>query len=245
MIYVRAEKIPGQKKISTSMTSEQKLEIARQNEETRRKAIEEASRKGVRVHLTGKFLNLGIPEGGYYDDKDEVHRKQIIDTATKPPPKEAPKAKEAPKEAPKAKEKPKEAPKAKETHEEPVIERPPTHRATLVPGTTPPQVELSGPAVTPIAPTPPLTELRVYYKGVNMTLILYTDLSQLMARGLNKTEYTIQLRHYLADPVIEIKAANEAELWGKILSIMGDLSHEEHNDIYRRSISLYRRSKGL
>lgn len=83
---VRAEKIAGQRRINSRHNNEEKLQIAKLNEEIRQKAVKEAEAKlKKRILLIGKFLNLGIPEGGYYDENNEQHRKAITETATPKP----------------------------------------------------------------------------------------------------------------------------------------------------------------
>ncbi|CAG4986838.1 unnamed protein product [Parnassius apollo] len=83
VMYVRAEKIPGQKKITSSMSDDEKLAVAEENERIRQAAVKLAEMETLKkIYLTGKFLNLGIPEQGYYDKNNPKHREAITE---KPP----------------------------------------------------------------------------------------------------------------------------------------------------------------
>lgn len=83
---IRAEKVPGQKKITNKMSNDEKLAVAEENEIIRQAALSKAIHEtGKRFMLTGKFLNLGIPAGGHYDHNNEEHRKAVLDTATPRP----------------------------------------------------------------------------------------------------------------------------------------------------------------
>ncbi|CAG4980508.1 unnamed protein product [Parnassius apollo] len=91
VMYVRAEKIPGQKKITSSMSDDEKLAVAEENERIREAAVKLAEMETLKkIYLTGKFLNLGIPEQGYYDKNNSKHREAIINTAKKAPELEKP-----------------------------------------------------------------------------------------------------------------------------------------------------------
>lgn len=96
-LIVRAEKIPGQKKITANMTDEKKLSTAAQNEDLRRAEVWKAEKEsGKRIMLIGKFLNLGIPDGGHYDSENRDHRELIVNVGKPPGAKQPPKPKEQP-----------------------------------------------------------------------------------------------------------------------------------------------------
>lgn len=82
---VRAEKVPGQRRITSYMTAAEKLAYAEENEQIRRREVKKAEETMKnKILLMGKFLNLGIPTGGYYNKDNEKHREDIMNIGGAP-----------------------------------------------------------------------------------------------------------------------------------------------------------------
>lgn len=64
VIYIRVEKVPGQKRLQSTMTADEKLNIAVENQDIRNRDLDKANKMmnpiGMTVMLNGKNLNLGI-----------------------------------------------------------------------------------------------------------------------------------------------------------------------------------------
>lgn len=95
--WIRADKVPGQSRITTTMTQKQKTDTAYNNEVTRLMTIEAIEKKiplPYHIRLRGKNLNLGITTEGHYGGSDAEQKalEEYGKPKTKPPaPTEAPK----------------------------------------------------------------------------------------------------------------------------------------------------------
>lgn len=70
--FIRADKVPGQKRIYGKMSEDQKLAIAKENNEIRKAAQQKLEQEGIYVRFTGTNRPLGITRSGnYYDTPAE------------------------------------------------------------------------------------------------------------------------------------------------------------------------------
>lgn len=92
--YVKADTVPGQKRINGKMTDEEKLKIAFNNHEIRKKALNELKARNIPIIYIGKNTPMGIPANGHYDADNNEHRLAIIKVGVKADSEDSPMAKE-------------------------------------------------------------------------------------------------------------------------------------------------------
>lgn len=240
---VRAEKVPGQRKITKTMTADEKLEVAKQNQQIRDGAIAIAERQGVKIQLRGKFSILGIQDGGYYDDQNPVHRIQVVNTATEP-------VIQVPVE-------PAEPDPNSIIH--PLTEHPPTQTSfetdpSIMPLTehppVPEPVYPSGPPrpVTTQEPVPstslelpplpqpivpkPVTRLVVKIQGIINSLTLYETDEQLRQNFMIKDPSKIKVSYQPPDEEIYINIADYNNIWPTINFKLRKIDERGRTDVY-------------
>lgn len=207
VLVIRAEKIPGQRKITTKMTNEEKLHIAETNEHTRQAAVAQAEKEtGKRIMLTGKFLNLGIPDGGYYQSDREDHKQAILKTATPKPT------------------------AAQPTNTQTQIEQPSTSIENTIIIPEAPQIEK--PPET-IKTKKNVTTLNIVCEGTRVIIYLYEDEQQLRDQFKRKSKFTIQVKQQPDEELITISVKNgRSNLWPTINFKLRHLTQEERGEIY-------------
>uniref|UniRef100_A0A2A4J3C3 Phospholipase A2-like domain-containing protein n=1 Tax=Heliothis virescens TaxID=7102 RepID=A0A2A4J3C3_HELVI len=208
-LVIRAEKIPGQKKITKTMTDEEKLDTALKNEELRQAAVQIAEKEtGKRIMLTGKFLNLGIPEGGYYIPSHEAHRKAILDTATTP--------------------KPVPAKPPSNQMERPIQQTTPATPSTTI--QTPTQIE-EPPPETVTVQTKELTQLVIQYEGTRTTMWLYENEQQLRDQFKTNVPNKVKVQKQPEQNYISFGIKPD-QLWPTLVFKLRELTQEERGEIY-------------
>lgn len=215
---VRAEKIPGQKKITSTMSNEEKLRTARENENIRLAAVQLAEQEsGKKIMLAGKFLNLGIPEGGYYIKSNENHRQSILNTATTPKPPAQAAAPRPPAQAPAKPAQTTPKPPAPTAHQEP------------------------GPSKPPEKPKKTHQWLSITYKGIHFRIVLTLGPST----SVGKAEAVIHVNRLpeTDQEMIELFATNENLMWRVIQRTLPELSQEEKTLVYNQILESYKNER--
>lgn len=76
--WIKADKVPGQKRLRGMMSDDEKLLIALENERTRQYEQQNLRQHGIIIKYTGKNTPMGIPGQGYYDYTNPKHKLAVI-----------------------------------------------------------------------------------------------------------------------------------------------------------------------
>lgn len=214
VLVIRAEKIPGQKRINEKMTDEEKLETAANNEKIRAAAVAQAEKEiGKKIMLTGKFLNLGIPEGGYYHSDKPEHKNAILKTATKKPT----------------------TTQAKETTTT-QIEKPATGVSNVQSNTEDEGPQIEQPPVTVQVTSRNLTTLTIVCEGTKTIIYLYEDEQQLKDQFKSATPNTLKVTKQPTEEKININVVGgRSNLWPTITFKLRELTQNERSEIYYKT----------
>lgn len=219
-LHIRAEKIPGQQRITATMSDVEKVDVAIYNQRLRDTEVSKAEQtlENTKIQLTGKFLNLGIVENGRFNILNEDHVRAIMNTGV---------------------------PKTTTTTTEPTTIDSNKEDTTTRKGTTKFIVtkdpnEIGKPTTT-VTETPtetvPTEEvhhvwLMVSYAGYHFRVILY-DSDAIGTQGDWIAEHKIKVHRIPGfEEDIQIYASNETKLWWEITHKLHDLTEEEQKQIY-------------
>lgn len=215
--YIRIEKVPGQNRIYGRMAEEEKLRIARNNNEMRKYAQQELLKKGLHIEFKGTNKVYGVSKSGRYDETLEEqlavvtvgttydgpyakHLREAIQTGIVTP------------------------------YEPPPVQQPvqqPAHQP--VPSTSKePKKEV-------------VTEIRINYKGDHIVFVLYKNPKALTDWDYSSGENTIQIEGTPGE-VLTGYFDNERDLWTYLLNVHW-LTPKDKNTIYKKFIDMYNRDR--
>lgn len=224
IIWVKAEKVPNQKRIYSKMTDEEKLTTAFNNQRIRNGEIEYIKAlTGINIRLMGKNTPMGIPGNGYYDYTNPEHKLAVIKVGTKTKTAMQKQLEEEIKQL---------------TTQQKAPE--PTVNPTIVATAVAKEVQESEKEKDAVKP---LTELTINYKGDHNILYLYEDIKQLEGEFMQVSRNTIKVKKQPDSYNISFNAHSDNDLWRIITK--EKLQIEEMNLIYNTIIQMWAENKGL
>lgn len=224
ILWVKAEKVPNQKRIYSKMTDEEKLTTAFNNQRIRNGEIEYIKElTGINIRLMGKNTPMGIPGNGYYDYTNPEHKLAVIKVGTKTKTAMQKQLEEEIKQL---------------TTQQKAPE--PTVNPTIVATAVAKEVQESEKERDAVKP---LTELTINYKGDHNRLYLYEDIKQLEGEVMQVSKNTIKVKKQPDSYNISFNAHSDNDLWRIITK--EKLQIEEMNLIYNTIIQMWAENKGL
>lgn len=223
--WVRVEKCPGQRRIQAYMSDDEKLEIARKNQEIRTRKQQELAAQGIRIKYHGKHILLGVPDNGEFDEKNYKSLIAVLMAGTT-------------RKSDRVLAYENEIAKGYFRTDDPLVGFTRPHVDDFTPPTkeTAEQTKKKIQEETKEADaqdeeTEPVTTLHITHLGRHFRIILYTSLEQLNAHRLRVTESTIKVKKQPSTYNMVITSSDRVGLWN-MLSRLDNITDEERTDIY-------------